>query len=420
MAFIQADKDKQLQEQQPGQDPMGGSSTPANAQSAMGPQGAMGVGQGSSGNIVSSGNAAGASTAGVNAGGGGWTNIQSYMDANKGTTGSADMLNERVGSQFETEKKNLTESAGRVKTEAEKAAAPLSEAQKNASNWVSEAGQGYDWGGSHNKAYTDNFQKLNDALHSEWKGPREFTYNLDNRTQTYGQNLKDPGAFNDFMGDMYSQRAGAPITRGGRNLQTQLDVSNVALGDSRQRLLEQYSGLGSLRDQTVTDTTKALANAEEGFRTNQNTLKDYLGNKANTLDTTIAQQEADARNAFQKDFTSGRSGRSSAAVDALGAGPTDRRFGWQEKDAGVWGNDLTFEGLQRHEDFYRPRVNQLGGGWDYSAAADANRDVLNNFYSQQDAKFANTADAEERQWNMLQDLLKTGNQKKQQGFKVRG
>jgi hypothetical protein len=103
-------------------------------------------------------------------------------------------------------------------------------------------------------------------------------------------------------------------------------------------------------------------------------------------------------------------------------------------DRGVWGQggrNLTWEELNREQGM--PAKGFWGGGGDYIAVSNPNSNnqyladrfkdngsALNSFYTQQDTKYANTADTDERAYNTIQDFLNSGKTKKTQGFKVRG
>jgi hypothetical protein len=421
MAYI-LDQDKLQQDQQgqaaQGNQPLADAATPL-------------IGGG--GSDVASAQQGAASSAGVGAGGtGGWTNIQSYLKANSGDTGSADALQSKVGGQFDSEKSAITTESDKLKSEAEKTAAPISEAEKSANDWLNEGSKAYDWEGKHGDAYSQNVGKLKGALSAEYTGPKAYAYGISDKTQNYGSTLGNDEAFNQFVGDMYAERAGGKLSTGGRALQTQLDVNNENLVNTRQKLLGDYSGLGDYVNKTTTETDAALGEAEKQFRVKQNSLRDYLSNTANTTNTTIAQQEADARAAYNKDYTGGQSGRSGEgywanhlptyARDMAGAAEARNMLNSQ----GLSAADLTWAQLQKEQEL----GNVFGGkiadmrSWDNNVELPANiladnRAALDQFYAQSDQKYANTADAEERKFNMLQEIL-GGTDKKAQGFKVRG
>lgn len=422
MAYID-DEDKLLKEQDPNQqqqaDGQPGAVVSSGQPGAIGGDQSAIVGQ-------SAGNGA------VGAGGlGAWTNIQSYISANKNDTGSSKMLQDKVGKQFESDKAQMQSAADKTKSEAQQAASTVSEAQKNASTWLDQAGQAYRYPNKGDvimekvsnpdatapqQSYSDIVGRFQGALEGEYNGPRSFDYGLSNDTQKYAQSLQDRDGFNQFMGNLYQERAGGPLSTGSRALQQQLDVNNESLVGTREKLLQDYAGLGSLRDQTVTDTTKALADAEQQYRVGQNSLRDFVGNTANELESTIGQKESEARANYETARGTG-SGRAAATWGDDLSDPTRSGLANRYNEAGLLSGDLTWDQLQKEQDLFGNLIDTAS----FSAPLiSANRDALNSWYSQQDAKYADTADAEERKWNALQDILRSSADRKKQGFSVRG
>jgi hypothetical protein len=403
------------------------------------------------GNTVGGGSSPVVSTAGIGKGGtGGWTNVQAYMNANRGDTGSANMLQDKVGTQFSKERSDLQTQADNTKSEAQKAAGSVLEAKNSMGDWLDQAGQAYQYapepkgsgkatGGTSSgqfsekatptnpnvnygdsSVYDEYINKFKNVLSSQYGGPTSFDHSFSDQTQDYGRNLGDNGAFNQMLGDMYQERAGGPLAKGNRLLQEQLDVSNDSLVNTRQSLLDQYAGLGDLRDQTVRDTTAALSDAANQYRVNQNALRDYLGNTANQLDTSISKQEAAARAAYANALKSGSGLRAAPLNYELpGAGPTGSGLKDQYANLGILKDDMTWADLQKEQD-------NFGKLWSPSSPNPSapylwsNMNALNSWYAGQDEKYAMTADAEERKWNAIQDILETEAERKKQGFSVRG
>jgi hypothetical protein len=455
MAFIQSDKlldDEQQQGQAPNQ---GGSLL-----------------SGGSSNDVG----AGVSTAGVGSGGtGGWTNIQAYLNANKGDTGSSQLLNNTVGNQFNTEKQKMGDESKSFLDSAQKQVNDSKISNDQANDYINQAAKQYSYqqpgGGAATKdkgdqaeptdllsyqkvtaPYGGGFQwtpqtpgvgeldydsvvsRMKGALNNAYSGPSSYNYEFGADTQKYGQDLKDNGGFDQLMSGLYSRAAGSPLTGGMYQLQKQLDVNNSNLIDARQKLLAQYAGLEGDRDKTVQDTTAALGSLADQYRSNQTALRDYLGRKANDFQTSQDQAEADARAAFQNTFKNDHSIRGNTWWGVVPDGGA-------MQDAGIWGGNLTWSQLQNEQDiandpsrtgswFYNgPGQHALHDDWqlanDPAARAardrlDANASFLNRFYNNEDQKYANTADEQKRSWNAIQDFLDSTAARKQQGFKVRG
>jgi hypothetical protein len=365
----------------------------------------------------------GVSTAGVGAGGmGNWTNIQAYLGANKGDTGSAQALDKTVNSQFDTEKKTMADQSQNFLSGAQKQVDDSKVSNEQADNLIKSAADSYSWQGEQPTAYKDSVGKVQGALNKEYSGPLSYDYGFTAPTQQYGQDLKDNGGFDNLMSSIYSKAAGSPLTSGQYALQKQLDVNNEGLSNTREKLLGQYAGLEGERDNTVQNTTKSLSGLAEQYRNNQSALRDYLGRTQNDYDTKIAQAEADARAAYNNDYTQGKSGMSSIGTGVFG----DKSADWRSSQ-NILGDNLTWDQLQREYNYKDPGSgaydsgmglwvggDPAGNGWEQRNGA------LNNFYTSEDQKYANTGDQEERTYNAILDFLgQTGN-KKQQGFKVRG
>jgi hypothetical protein len=208
-------------------------------------------------------------------------------------------------------------------------------------------------------------------------------------------------------------------------LQRQLDVNNVALSQAKDKLAGDYGQLGKDKDQLVTDTTGKLADVEKSYRNNQSALKDWLYGQSDTTQEAIDKAEADARAAYGNTLKTGQSGNKSVAYDninaLIGQGGTSSIFAQGDRQRrqarDIWGTDLTWDQLAREQEFL---PTQSYNHAIYDPMINANRQALEGFYGQQDELYGNTADAEERRWNAIQDFLNTGAEKKQQGFKVRG
>ena len=115
MAYIQ---DDQIQSNGQGSAQPGQGSAPSSTSVTADPSQSLSTGGASSSDVGS-----GVSTAGVGAGGtGGWTNIQAYLNANKGNTSTADTLGKDVNSQFDADQKRIGDDAESKKSAATAAA----------------------------------------------------------------------------------------------------------------------------------------------------------------------------------------------------------------------------------------------------------------------------------------------------------
>lgn len=381
------------------------------------------------------------STAGIGAGGtGGWTNIQAYLNANKGDTGSAQALQKTVGDQFNQEKNTYQTDSQNFLKGAQDKVSQDSITPDQADQTIKHAKDSYDWSGKQPQAYQQDVSKVRNALTGAYSGPTEYNYGFNNTTQEYGNDLKDPsGGFNQLMNHVYQNVAPTPLSSGQLNLQRQLDVNNDNLANTRQNLAGQYDTLTSDRDKTVADTTSGLSALEQQYRQNQNTLKDYLTKQSNDYDTKVKQEEANARAAYNQTFSGGQSGHAGAFVFP---GSSNYYANIPLNNYGIGGDNLTWQQLQNEntigtspyagDEIAAELSANLNGNRLNGQTATApivgqvhqnylnNTDYLNQFYNDQDQKYKNTADPEERSYNAIQDFLNSTAARKQQGFKVRG
>lgn len=312
------------------------------------PQGGQGqaplVGQGST-QVAGAGGPGGPAGAG---GQGGWTNLQAYLSANEGDTGSAGALDRTVGGQFGSERDKMKGDASQFTTDAQKYSADHSLQKGQVDDYTRAATDMYSWGGyqpvggggdkpadpfsdqgstgAQEKAtkdadagnaagsagnvdsslsYEDLVGKMKSGLSDQYGGARDYSYGLSNPSQEYGSQLNDEGGFQQLMNHVYSDAAGRPMTAGQNALQRQLDVNNTGLVDARARQRDNYAQLGKDRDALVADTTKNLGGIEKNYYDNQNAMRDYIGGQANQYSTDISQAEGAARDAYNQEFTGG-------------------------------------------------------------------------------------------------------------------
>lgn len=443
------------------------------------PNAPQGQGQGQapqvgSGSSIVGGSPGAGGAAGVGPGGtGGWTNIQAYLDANKGDTGSAQALSKTVGDQFGQERSAFQGDSSKFLTDAQGQADANKITNDQATGYIDQASKAYQYPGSDGKGgfeyaapggsgqfggtsqqkatpkpnqqplpsetdptqqadYSGIVSKFQKALNDPYSGAKEYNYGFGEKTQQYGNDLKNDPSFDSLMKNVYSNAAQNPLTSGQYQLQKQFDVNNKALGDTRNSLNDQYAQLTADRDKTVQDTTTGLGNIEQGYRDSQRDLKDYLGQQSEGFDTKEKQAEAAAKSAYNTDLTTGHSGKQSVAMDLISHRPGDQQDQASSlfRNRGIWGDDLTWDQLQNENNIVK--VNDQANGdnagnltyWDYGGTMqpelDFRKGMLNTFYNNEDQKYAGTADQDKRAYNSIQDFLNSTAAKKEQGFKVRG
>lgn len=341
---------------------------------------------------------------------GGWTNIQSYLNANKGSTGSEKYLQDKVGGALNSDKANLEKSSGEAKSAAQSQVANIKDANENSKKWINDAAENYSWDGAQKDQYTQATSKLKDAYSSRYGGPTSYSYQLNNDTTRFGDALGSQQGYQGMMNDMYRGASGGRISRGGLDLQQQLDVSNEALAKVRQDLLQQYSNLGSQRDSLVTDTNAAIEQARTDFGKEQNALKDGLLGYGNELDAARSKLEADARKSYQNTF------KNTDAAEYFSPGSDNSEWAWLGRAAGS-GYGPSIADFQAYLD--NPAVQEIARGpmdW-WSSGLGNHADSLDGFYRDQRTQYENTADTEKRRWNTIQDILGSGKEV-EKGFNV--
>lgn len=347
----------------------------------------------------------GVSTAGIGAGGQGmWTNIQAYLNANKEDTGSADYLQNQYSSQFDKEKDQLNTQANDAKSQAQSQSNSITEAKDHSKEWVNQAAQGYDWGGNHQGPYQDNVNKLDKALTSQYSGPENFSYAFSEPTQNMKTNLSDENAFWNGMKDSYKQRVGGQMNSGVAELQRQFDTTNDNLQNQRQNLLQKYGDLQLTRDNVATDANSAIEKSRQDFGNNQQNLYSDLLGQSNKYQTDIGQNQADANSDY---FNNAHEGWDNGYY---GFGPQAFSHPFQ----------ATADEMQRWLDANgRPRSNSA----DWSPAAqdyDMKKNEIGQFYKDQEAKYVPKDEEYKKNFNVIQDILKSNTDRKKQGFSVRG
>lgn len=260
-----------------------------------------------------------AANSGMGAGGQGWTNIQSYLFANKDDKSSANNLANTVGSQFDKESKDLSDSSNAAKQSAQDFNTQNNMSQDQASKLVQQAGQSYKQANPYTQSYgtggistgpgrmehpddnapppptSDDYNNSTGALknffNTQYAGPTQYNYGLNDKTQQYGTNLGSDTGFKALMGDLNqqaAQKAGmTALGSGGMALQEQLDQDNPYVNQARQNAISQYAGLTGNYNQALTDTNQALADAKTQFGNNQTAVRGQITDLANNDDQKI-------------------------------------------------------------------------------------------------------------------------------------
>lgn len=252
---------------------------------------------GASGAGAPASGAGGSSSGNSNPGGGGWVNIQNYLGANQGNTGSQDILNKQVGGTFGQEQSNLDSQAKDTKAKADAAAGGyqdisadqekqmMGNVQKRNSvdDFFTDQSKGI--GQFSNSTSGADDQKLKSALNYQYQGPKNFNYNIGNDAKTYGDQMGTDQGFNATMQGLYNKSAnGGQMGSGAMALQGQLDSGNQGLQTARQQLLGQYAGLNDNVAKTTADTDAAVKADQSGVLAKQAALKSGLTNDMNTAE----------------------------------------------------------------------------------------------------------------------------------------
>lgn len=249
---------------------------------------------------------------------GNWTNIQNYLNANKGVDSSG-VLKSQFTDKLGGEKSRLeneattakdTAAAERAKVVGTDKASQLIQDQNNykvesTSNYNDsydttpyttgttttgttglKSSGGLAVGGNTNKEWNvygkgDNYDStvgtLRGSLDAKYEGPDSFNFEQDqgllNRGELLGGGLDE---YKKFLGDIYGDAAGRGLTQGQRALQSQLDMSSSNFGANRQNAQNALGDYKSAYDTLVPETQSAIENAMSGFATGQSDLRNYL------------------------------------------------------------------------------------------------------------------------------------------------
>jgi hypothetical protein len=341
---------------------------------------------------------------GVGAGGqGSWTNIQAYLGANKSDPSAAGAVSEKVGSEFSKERSALDQNA--QNTISQSRAQGQGIALDDAKDTFGKAYQQYNFSGPQSEFYNNQQSRVKSFLGGQYQGPKSFDYQIGNQAARYADTMKDDNAFNQFMGDMYADKAKAPLTQGQRQLQTQLNVTNEALGQARKKALDDFSNLQKERDSRVSEVTNELSSNEQNFRTRQNALRDYLMGEGNDADTKSTQAVNDAKTAYERAYnndsiytTPDRAMLNGLVARGRGLTPAELAAGASGYAPGYSGNSAS--DVQWRKDQYAP--------------------TLNSWLAGQDAKHANVGMSDRQRFNAARDFLGMDGDRKKRESGYRG
>lgn len=368
MAYLSDDERlKQDQQQQPQQE--GGTQQLSQASGVVG------------GSSPSAARGAGGST--------GWTNIQSYLEANKDSAGSANLLRDTVGGEFDKQKADATKAADEFKSQAQSAVSGSVLGQDQASKLLQQASTKYAPGVTNTAGADPNqaISKLKGALSAQYTGPSQFNYALGSNAQQYGSNLSNN--FGAIMNELYKTTG----TRGAGKLglQKQLDQENKNLAQARSDLQSKYTGLTSDLGNISASANKAASDAKSSLSNSQSQLKSYLDNQANEANAKIQSSVNDYGSASQRAQAQARDDLKRALQEATNNGILSRWAAARNNpvNVGTFGDDRVWR-----PDVTPEMMNYFGK---YITGGNS-----------VDAENAPGAEGARAQWNAIQDVLGTG------------
>lgn len=326
MAFLGQDDKQNQQNQNPSQQGPSGSSD--GQVSGAGTTPLVGTGT----NAVSAAPSLGQSAPGAG-GGGGWTNIQSYLTANQGNTNASDTLSKQVGGQFAQDKSNIQDQSKQLQDQSSQSAHSNYLAPDQASQMLQQASNMY--GGANPsappptygipengnqrtaapKSYSDIVGTFRNDLNNPWSGPQaNFNPTLSYNTTQYGQALGDDNATNAMMNQLYNTQSGVNLNPGQANLQGVLQQNDPKFQQTRQDLQGQYGQMNPWLQQQSQQTNQAITDAQGQYTGNQKTLHDYLTGSQGTNKSAIDQAVTNWNNT-NSNYTDPVTGAQSSAMN---------------------------------------------------------------------------------------------------------
>jgi hypothetical protein len=227
-----------------------------------GVQGKVGLSQGQS-DLIGQGQAV--APGGFAKGGGGWTNIQDYMNANAGQTGTANYLNTTLGGQLDTESKGFDDKASGYQADIKKTTTDVLDKGKDfagqATNLASGFGPGQA-GQNGNRDYSsakDWISSMQAITGGGYKGPENVDFTMSGQTQDLVKSAKNsPQA---VLNKAY-QNVGMSGP-GQFALQTNLDTGNAATQEAIGGLKTKAGELEAKQTKIAADMNTAIAAAKQ-------------------------------------------------------------------------------------------------------------------------------------------------------------
>lgn len=207
-----------------------------------------------------------------------FTNIQAYLNANKGNTGSAGALTGQVNNDINSEQSKFNDQLQKDVTQSDAEKQKTNIGQDQASNLIQQATAN----GTGSQAYEDSRKALGSALNSQYGGPNSVGYNYGNDFNTYATGLganATPEQRQAAMNNIYRMGSGGQIGAGALALQTQLDTdpqAQAAIESARQGALSNIANYQNQVGTKTTDANNQIAANKAAFGDNQNNLRSYL------------------------------------------------------------------------------------------------------------------------------------------------
>lgn len=278
-----------------------------------------------------------------------WTNIQAYLGANKDNGSSSKLLTDNVQpgldkevDRYGNESKSSLDAG---KSQADTAASTYNQFAPN----VSAAANG-----SGNQDYSNQAKSL---LQNAYNA-KPFSFNTDNTVKTQGDNLRNDDSFYNQQNQFYAKAAGGQLSSGQGALQTQLDVNNENLANTRSNLLKKYSGFQDSLDSNVKGVNDNLAQYEKTYNDNRNNLN----NDARSQNSKYNQDYLDSSAALN--------GGAKKQADSWYNGYVQNPYGYRRPDGSEVNN--IEEARQTSENMYNDSINQntakkntSGNQWNY-------------------------------------------------------
>jgi hypothetical protein len=301
MAYLDDEQNKQNQQGQSAQDANNASSTGASLGGAF------------------AGGISGVNPTGTSLGPNNWTNVQAYLGANKGDTGTQNALNKQVGGTLDSEKTNFgqanqsaydpanqylqnhsisqdqvwgalgnlanEDTAGGTNYTASYRPTNTGAETSDSNGMYAWKGTGYD--GKESDAYKNTLADTTGKLYGDYTGPGNFNYANSADYQNYN-NLLGQGeqGKNDLLNSVYKNAAGGQWTNGMNALQSQIDQNNQSTLGATQNLRNAYGAFNNQQASDTANTNQEIQNAMGQNATNKSTL-DALQNRSKSLDNTM-------------------------------------------------------------------------------------------------------------------------------------